>query len=213
MHKTSFLLVFLLIIPLPFSQLLVDSFTSPEDISTDFVYTLEYDSSSDFVIEDRIIRIVSIEDGGNSESAESPSSPSLPHLSAANYPSYTTTTGNASDVQRGETIDASSLTEYELLGLVPVDRGTHYWYDLEEILSNQEAAVDSLSNSVFALEFTVPVSTDLMSIGFNLSEITTLISNVISIYVTDNLSNYLSDYLMFSEISFHTYNFHKSNPS
>ncbi|MCE7749129.1 MAG: carboxypeptidase regulatory-like domain-containing protein, partial [Candidatus Heimdallarchaeota archaeon] len=213
MRKTSFLLVFLLIVPLPFSQLLVNSFTIPEDISTDFVYTLEYDSSSDFVIEDRIIRIVSIEDGGNSESAESPSSPSFPHFSAANYPSYTTTTGNASDVQRGETIDASSLTEYDLLGLVPVDRGTHYWYDLEEILNNQEAAAGSLSNSVFALEFAVPVSTGLMAIGFNLSDITTLISNVISIYVTDNLSNYLSDYLMFSEISFHTYNFHKNNPS
>ena len=100
MRKILLFLVLLLVIPLPFTQLLVNSLTVPEDVPSDFVYSLNYDPSSDFVIEDKIIRIISIEEG-NAE-GYNPISQSLPHLSAANYPTISTTTGNASDVQRGE---------------------------------------------------------------------------------------------------------------
>ena len=100
-----------------------------------------------------------------------------------------------------------------MLGYVPVDRGIHYWYDLKKILADDDIADNSISNSTVAIKFTISVDSDLIAIAFNLSQITTFIASEISLYVTDNLTNYSTDYLMYSQISSYTYNFHKNNPN
>jgi len=210
LRRVVVLFVLLLFIPQPMTQLLVKSMVKPSINTDEKNFSLEYNPETDYVLEDRIIRITPITEDEYKESLSKDSS-TVPHLAPAIYPSLTEVTGSSSILHRGDLLSASATTEYELLGYVPVDRGYHYWYDLQDVVSDNDNFVSTISVSKIAIEFSSTIDCNVMAFSFNLSQISTPISNSIKFYLTDNLNNYLTDYMMYSEISLHSYNSQKSN--
>ena len=214
MRRVVFLFVLLLFIPQPMTQLVVNSLIEPPNETIEESFTLEYNPETDYIIEDTIIRITPIsEEEYEHSSTISQNSVELPHLSPAIYPSLTTAAGNNSILQRGEVLDVTATTEYELLGYVPVDKGSHYWYDLQRVVKDSDSASSIVSMDKIAIEFSSTITTDIMAISFNLEDITSPIANSLDVYLTDNLNNYQSDYMMYTDISFHSYNSQKNNPN
>ncbi len=212
LRRVIFLFVLLLFVPQPVTQLVFNSLIEPSSMASDSSYIIEYNPETDYIFEDKIIRITPISIEEYEESTAS-NSPSPPHLSPGIYPSLTSAAGDASTLRRGDILDASALSEYELLGYVPVDRGYHYWYDLQQVAGDEDSSSSSITENKIAVEFNSIVDIDVMAFSFNLSDISIPIANVINFYLADNLNDYQNDYLMFSEISFHTYNSQKNNPN
>ncbi|MCE7741147.1 MAG: hypothetical protein GOP50_01690, partial [Candidatus Heimdallarchaeota archaeon] len=210
MRRVIFLFVLLLFIPQPMTQLVVNGLIEPTEVALEERFIIDYNPETDYIIEDTIIRITPITEE-EYEQSTSKDSPPVPHLSPAIYPSLTDVTGNDSVLHRGDILDASASSEYELIGYVPVDKGYHYWYDLQEFVGDSDQSSSTIGMNKIAIEFSSLTDIDVMAISFNLSDIITPISNSINFYLADNLNNYLSDYMMFSELSFHTYNSQKNN--
>ncbi|MHA2308996.1 MAG: hypothetical protein ACXABJ_06945, partial [Candidatus Heimdallarchaeaceae archaeon] len=210
MRKSCFFLLIILLFPLPITQLIVENVKTPSIVANDYSYTIQVlDNEDSTGFQQQIIRIISSDDLEISGQSADQTNP--PSLAPAVYPSYSSISSNVSSIQRGEKVESTATTEFELIGMMPVDRGTHYWYDLEEVLSDSEAFSDTISSNQLAIEFSVPVAIDLMAISFNLSQISSLVTDQIDFYLTDNISSFQSDYLMKYEISFNNFNFHKSN--
>ncbi|NPD90255.1 MAG: hypothetical protein HGN29_16205 [Asgard group archaeon] len=212
MRKSCFFLLIILLFPLPITQLIVENIQTPSSIANDYSYTvqvLDNEDSSSF--QQQIIRIISDSDSNTEIFGQSSNQPNPPSLAPAVYPSYSSISSNVSSIQRGERVEATATTEFELLGMMPVDRGSHHWYDLEEVLSDSEVFSGDISSNRLAVEFSVPVTIGIMAFSFNLSQISALATNQIDFYLTDNISSFQSDYLMKYEISFNNYNFHKGN--
>ena len=212
MRKSCFFLFLILLFPIPVTQLIIENIKTDILFPENYSYSIQVlDNGDSTSIQQQIIRIVSDSDSESSIFSQSSDQPNPLPLAPAVYPSYTSISGNASSIQRGEKVSASAITEFELLGMMPVDQGTHYWYDLEEVLSDAEAFSGLITTKQIAVKFSVPVAIEMAAISFNLSEILSQITNQIDFYLTDNLTNYQADYLMKYEITFHNYNFHKNN--
>ncbi|MCG3222583.1 MAG: Ig-like domain-containing protein, partial [Candidatus Heimdallarchaeota archaeon] len=210
MRKSCFFLLIILLFPLPITQLIVENVKTPSIVANDYSYTIQVlDNEDSSSFQHQIIRIISDSDSEIFGQSSDQSNP--PSLAPAVYPSYSSISSNVSSIQRGEKIEATATTEFELLGMMPVDRGTHYWYDLEEVLSDSEAISNIISSNQLAIEFSVPVTIGMMAISFNLSQISALATDQIDFYLTDDISSFQSDYLMKYEISFNNFNFHKDN--
>ena len=210
MHKSCFFLLIILLFPLPITQLIVENVKTPSIVVNDYSYTIQVQDNEDSTsFQHQIIRIIS--DSDSELLGQSADQSNLPSLAPAVYPSYSSISSNVSSIQRGEKVEATATTKFELIGMMPVDRGTHYWYDLEEVLSDSEAFSNTISSNLLAIEFSIPVTIGMMAFAFNLSQISSLTTNQIDFYLTDNISSFQSDYLMKYEISFNNYNFHKDN--
>ena len=192
------------------TQLIFNSLIEPSEDVTQQNFSIEYNPETDYIIEDTIIRItpITVEEY---EQSTTKNTNNQPHFSPAIYPSLTEVVGNDSILQRGDLLDLSTTSKYELIDYVPVDRGYHYWYDLQLITEDKDQSTTTLTTDRLAIEFHSSFDVDIMAIAFNLSDILTPIVNSLDIYLADNLDNYLYDYMMYSDLSYNSYNAHKNN--
>ncbi|MHA1397776.1 MAG: hypothetical protein ACTSSF_08725, partial [Candidatus Heimdallarchaeaceae archaeon] len=211
MRKIFFLFFFILIIPIPLTQGIVNSLIREDLHENSDGFVLQEGNVQTVVRESKIIHITKISQAKKEQVVSEETA--NPKLAPATYPTFTTSSGNGSTIQRGEEIQSSALTEFELISKVPVDQGSHYWYDLEEIQSDSGEEIAIITADTIATAFSLSVSLNIMAFSFNLSEVTDTISSELQFYLTDNLSDFQNTYLMKYDLSYNTYNFHRNNPS
>jgi hypothetical protein len=211
MRKISFILFFVLILPLPIGHSIIEGMIPESNNVTEPVYTISLD---DLEIEIFSQSIQIIPSSNNQEQSDSSSPNPLHLLIPATYMSYSSLIGNSSLVQKGDAVQLTAGTEFELIGRFPVDRGDHHWYDLVTTLDDNQPSTGTFSDTKIAVAFTLPVSIDYMAFSFNISQVlASMSSSQLDFYLAENLNDFQTNYLMKSEISVHTFNFHKNNPS
>jgi len=211
MRKISFLLFFVLILPLPISHSIIEGMIQESNNVTEPVYTISLDDLDIEIISQSIQIIPSTNQQEQSDS----SSPNPLHLlTPSTYMSYSSLTGNSSLIQKGDMAQLTARTEFELIGPFPVDKGDHHWYDLVTTLDDYQPSAGTFSDTKIAVAFTLPVSIDYMAFSFNISQVlASMSSSQLDFYLSESLTDFQTNYLMKSEISVHTFNFHKNNPS
>ncbi|MCK5140558.1 MAG: hypothetical protein KAQ70_00040, partial [Candidatus Heimdallarchaeota archaeon] len=211
MRKISFLLFFILVFPLPISHYIIEGLIPESNDATEPIHTF---SLENLELGD-IAQIIQIIPSTNQQEQGDSSSPNPLHLlTPSTYMSYTSLSGNSSLIQKGDSVQLTAGTEFELIGRFPVDRGDHHWYDLVTTLEDNQPSAGTFSDTQIAVAFSLPVSIDYMAFSFNISQVlASLSSSQLDFYLSESLTDFQTNYLMKSEISVHTFNFHKNNPS
>ncbi|MBY9002210.1 MAG: hypothetical protein KGD64_14920, partial [Candidatus Heimdallarchaeota archaeon] len=160
MRKISFLLFLVLVFPLPISQSIIEGIFPVTDKIAEPVYSLSLD---DIEIIDSVRTIHVTPISSQNKVGDSSSDP-LHLLTPSTYMSYTSLTGNSSLIQKGDKVQFTATTEFELIGLFPVNQGTHFWYDLVSVLDdNTQSSACTFTDSKIAVAFTLPVDIDYMA--------------------------------------------------
>ncbi|MHA1200137.1 MAG: hypothetical protein ACTSQF_12480, partial [Candidatus Heimdallarchaeaceae archaeon] len=211
MRKISFLLFFVLVLPLPIGHSIIEGMIQESNNTTEPVYTISLDDLNIEIISQSIQIITST---NNQEQSDSSSPNPLHLLTPATYMSYSSLIGNSSLIQKGDSVQLTAGTEFELIGRFPVDQGDHHWYDLVTTLDDNKPLNGTFTDTKIAVAFTLPVSIDYMAFSYNISHVlTSMSSSQLDFYLTESLTDFQTNYLMKSEISVHTFNFHYNNPS
>ncbi len=118
-----------------------------------------------------------------------------PKHSLGTYKSYTSVTADQEIITKGETIELSSYTEWEIIGLQPVSQGSVYWYDLYTLTTDSDPVSSTISSEIIAVKFSFPFDSTFAALSLNYSTIASTISeDYVNVYLTTDLENYLSNY-------------------
>ncbi|MCG3223504.1 MAG: hypothetical protein H7647_03490, partial [Candidatus Heimdallarchaeota archaeon] len=110
MRKISFILFFVLILPLPIGHSIIEGMIPESNNVTEPVYTISLDDLDIEIISQSIQIIPS---SNNQEQSDSSSPNPLHLLIPATYMSYSSLIGNSSLVQKGDAVQLTAGTEFE----------------------------------------------------------------------------------------------------